>query len=297
MRRVARLAAIPLLTHALLQAQAFKDLQVERVSSEFTYIDGIVWMKEGYLLVADVLAKRLLRFDPGEKSRAVREDDGGVEGLATDGQGRIYLCEGANRRVTRLDKTRLDKKGAVETLVAEFQGKKLNAPNDIVVRRDGSVFFTDPAFGAAQDHRELDFYGVFHISPKGEVTAIAKWKTRPNGIALTQDGKTLYVTDSDRHAVVAFDLDKNGAATNERTLVKGIAGVPGGIRVDVQGRVYVAARNMEIYSPQGAPVYTIQLSEPATNCAFGQDDMESLFITTRKALYRASVHVKGAVPY
>ena len=209
-----------------------------------------------------------------------------------DVQGRIYMCEAATRRVTRMDR-----RGKVETLADQFQNKKFNAPNDIVVRKDGQVYFTDPAFGNAQDHRELDFYGVFHINLKGDVEPLAQWKTRPNGIALTQDGKTLYVADSDRHSIAAFDLDKNGGASNERIVVKGIIGVPGGIRTDVQGRLYVAAKNIEIYSSEGKSIHTIQLSEPATNCAFGQEDMESLFIATRKALYRAQLHVKGSTQY
>ena len=274
-----------------LAQKPFDDLQIERVTT-FGYADGITWAKEGYLLVADVLTKRILRFDPGEKSSNLREDDGGVQGLAVDTLGRLYMCEAVTRRVTRMDR-----KGAIETLAANFNGKKFNAPNDIVVRKDNHVFFTDPAFGSAQDRRELDFYGIFHIGPKGEIDTLAQWKTRPNGIALTQDGKTLYVTDSDRHLVVAFDVDKNGAATNERIAVKGIQGVPGGIRTDVQGRLYVAARNVDIFTSQGTPVFSIQLSEPATNISFGQDDLQSLFIATRKALYRANVHVKGAVQY
>jgi gluconolactonase len=166
-----------------------------------------------------------------------------------------------------------------------------------VVRKDGNIYFTDPAFGSANDRRELDFYGVWRIGPKGELEAIARWQTRPNGIAVSGDGKTLYVTDSDRHAVVAFDLDRTGAAGNQRDVIRNVAGVPGGIRTDVEGRFYVAARGVGVYSPQGKLQRTLLDSENASNCTFGGADLESLFIGTRGTVYLVSLHVKGALQY
>ena len=127
-------------------------------------------------------------------------------------------------------------------LASKFEGKRLNAPNDIIVRRDGHIYFTDPAFGDQQDHRELDFFGVYHITPKGDLEAIAKWKTRPNGITLTANGKVLYVADSDARVIRAFDLDKSGAASKERVVIENIPGVPDGIRTDEKGNIYVAAK-------------------------------------------------------
>ncbi len=291
--RAAAVFFLPALLLAQSADKAFEELQIERVTGNSTFYDGILWAKAGYLLVADVPGKRLLQFDPGQKSRVVEENNGGIQGLAQDAKERLYFAESGARRVTRQDKPG----GKVEVLAAEYQGKKFNGPNDVTVRKDGQVYFTDPAFGSRQDQMELPFHGVYHVTPKGEVDVVAQWKTRPNGIALSPDGKVLYVADSDRHAVVAFDLDRNGAASNERVLVKGISGVPGDIRIDVQGRLYVAAQHLEIYSPAGKPVHTILLAEPAVNCAFGQNDMQSLFITTRKALYRVQLRVKGSVQY
>lgn len=291
--RSAAVVLIPALLWAQTADKAFEGLQIERVTANSTFYDGILWTHAGYLLVADVPGKRLLRFDPGEKSRFVEENNGGIQGIAQDARDRIYFCESAARRVSRQDKPG----GKVEVVAAEYQGKKFNGPNDITVRKDGQVYFTDPAFGTAQDRMEIPFHGIFYVTPKGELATVAEWKTRPNGIALSPDGKVLYVADSDRHAVVAFDLDRNGAASNERVLVKGIPGVPGGIRTDVQGRLYVAAQHLEIYTSAGKHIHTILLSEPAVNCAFGQNDLESLFIATRKALYRVQLKVKGSVQY
>jgi sugar lactone lactonase YvrE len=252
----------------------------------------MVWSRAGFLAVADVRQRKIFRFDSEPHPKVLRESDGGASGLAYDAQGRLYICEAEGRRVTRLDA-----KGKTETLAESYQGKKLNAPNDIIVRKDGHVYFTDPAFGSANDHRELDFYGVWHISPKGDLDLTAKWKTRPNGIALSGDGKALYVSDSDRHAIVAFDLDRAGQAGNPRDIIRNIAGVPGGIRTDVDGRFYVAAKGVAVYSADGKLQRTLLEGENASNCAFGEFDFESLFIAARASIYRVKVGVKGALQY
>ena len=151
-----------------------------------------MWSYDGFLLFSDTVVDKLIKFTPGTGDAVFAERAGGAIGNAYDTEGRLYTCEFRERRVTRTLKN-----GKVEVLAARFEGKRLNAPNDIVVRRDGNVYFTDPAFGNQQDTRELDFYGVFHITPKGELEAVARWKTRPNGIALSPNGRTLYVSDSD----------------------------------------------------------------------------------------------------
>jgi gluconolactonase len=191
----------------------------------------------------------------------------------------------------------MDRRGKIETLVDHFEGKKLNSPNDIVVRRDGNVYFTDPAFGSAVDARELDFNGIFHMTPKGEMEAIAKWQTRPNGIALSNDGKRLFVVDSDRHAVVAFDVASHGGAGNPRDVIKNIEGVPGGIRTDVDGRLYVAARGLHVYSAEGKLEHQLLNGEIVTNCAFGDNDFETLYVSGRKTIFKIRLGVKGALQY
>jgi gluconolactonase len=204
----------------------------------------------------------------------------------------LYVCESEARRVTRIDT-----KGKVDMIAEMYEGKKLNAPNDVIVRKDGHVYFTDPAFGSATDRRELDFYGIWHVSPKGELDVVAKWQTRPNGIALSADGKALYVSDSDRHVVVAFDVDRAGQAGNARDIIRNVTGVPGGIRTDVDGRLYVAAKGVAVYSPQGKLERTLLESDNTWNCAFGEGDFESLFIAARGSIYRVKIGVKGALQY
>ncbi len=128
-----------------------------------------------------------------------------------------------------------------------MKAKRFNAPNDIVVRRDGQVYFTDPAFGNQQDTRELDFYGVYHITPKGELDVIAKWKTRPNGIALSPNGRLCTSPIRTTRSVRAYDLDGKGVASKERVVVDKIPGVPDGLRTDEKGNLYVAATRCTSY--------------------------------------------------
>jgi gluconolactonase len=273
-------------------SQDFSELRLERVAAGYLFAEGPAWSREGYLVFSDIPGNKLLEFKPGEKAGVFRENSNGAIGNTFDVQGRLYTCESHTRRVTRTDK-----KGKIEVLAERWQGKRLNAPNDIVVRKDGHIYFTDPAFGNQQDTRELDFYGVFHISHRGELEVIAKTKGRPNGIALSPTGRILYVTNSDERNVRAYDLDRNGAASNERVLISKIAGVPDGIRVDEKGNLYLAAGQIEVYTPEGEHLRSIDTRETPSNCAFGDGDFQSLYITARTSVYRVRLNVKGSVQY
>jgi len=274
-------------------AQDFDTIQAERVASGLIYADGLAWAREGFLVFSDAGKKKIYRLDPGGGNpKPTEEDANGGEGLTYDTQGRLYICEPWTRRVVRMDR-----KGKLDVLAEAFEGKKLNGPNDVTVRKDGNIYFTDPAFGSMLEARELDFNGIFHISPKGEVDVVARWKTRPNGIAMSADGKILYVGDADRHAIVAFDLDGRGGAGNPRDLITKIPGVPNGIRTDVNGRLYVGARGLQIYSPQGKLLHTLLGNEVVTNCAFGDNDFETLYASGRKAIFKIRLGVKGALQY
>ena len=238
------------------------------------------------------MTDRLNKFVPGKGVSDLGSRAGGVNGNAYDEQGRLYTCEFRERRVTRTAKN-----GKVDVLAARFEGKRLNAPADIVVRRDGNVYFTDPAFGNQQDARELDFYGVFRIKIGGEMEALARWKTRPRGVALSPNGRLLYVADADTRNIHVFDLAGNGAASNERVFIARIEGVPGGLRTDEKGNLYVAAKEVYVYSPRGDMLKNIQLAQTPSNLTFGDGDLSSLYVTARTAIYRIRLGVKGAVPY
>lgn len=274
------------------QAQAPQEFSIQVVAAGMRFADGPVWSLEDFLLFSDTVTDKQHKYTPGKGVSEIATRPGGTAGNAYDEKGNLYTCEFRERRVTRTAKN-----GKMEVLAARFEGKRLNAPNDVVVRRDGNVYFTDPAFGKQEDTRELDFNGVFRVTSRGQIEAIARWKTRPNGLALAPNGRTLYVSDSDAQVIRAFDLDRAGAASNERVLIQKIPGVPAGIRTDEMGNLYVAAKGVLIYSPAGEPVRTIQLGETPSNLAFGDPDFSTLFVTARTSVYRIRMGVKGSVPY
>lgn len=273
-------------------AQDFSGLRVERVSAGHRFTEGPVWSAEGYLLFSDVPNNKILKFVPGKGTETFRENSNGANGNAIDRQGRLYTCESRTRRLVRAGG-----KGEPVVLAERWQGKRFNAPNDVVIRRDGHLWFTDPAFGNQSDTRELDFYGVYHIPPKGPLELVARPKGRPNGITLSPDGRILYVANSDEKNIRAYDVDRRGKASNERVVISNIDGVPDGIRTDEKGNIYVAAKGVAIYSPQGQLLHTIELPETPANCAFGDPDLQTLYVTARTSVYRVRLNVKGSVQH
>jgi gluconolactonase len=280
-----------LLFTLVVTAQDFSNLQIEKLSGGYAFTEGPAWSRDGFLVFSDVPNNKIWRLTNEGKS-VLREASNGANGNTYDAQGRLYSCESKTRRVTRTDK-----KGAIEVLADKFEGKRLNAPNDIVVRKDGHVYFTDPAFGAQADTREMDYYGIYHIPPKGPMELVAKTPGRPNGIALSPNGKLLYVADSDERLIRAFDVAATGHATNGRTVISGINGPPDGIRTDEKGNIWVTCNNIAVYSPDGKLTGKIDMPETPRNLTFGDGDMSTLYVTALTGVYKIRVDVKGSVQH
>ena len=275
---------------ALLFAQDFSEITFDHLAKGLGFAEGPAWShKDAYLIFSDTPGDKLWKWVPGSPVAVFRENAGGPSGNAFDADGRLYTCETRARRVTRTDK-----KGVLEVIAEQWEGKRLNAPNDIVVGRTGHVYFTDPAFGSQAESRELDFHGVYHVPPKGPMKLVAKSAGRPNGVALAPTGRILYVSNSDERNVRAYDLDKNGEASNERVVVAKIPSVPGGVRTDEKGNLYVAGKAIYVYTPDGKPVHAIELSRPAANVGFGESDGKTLFIAAGAEVHRARLPWKGA---
>jgi sugar lactone lactonase YvrE len=275
-----------------IKAQIPDEIEVTRVASGLRFPVGLAWSRDGFMVIADDEKREIYRLDSEQRAKPTHQDPHGVQGIAYDTQSRLYMCETETRSLVRLDK-----RGNMETLAATFEGKKLNSPSDVAVRRDGHAYFTDPAFAGAIDTRELSFNGIFHVGPKGEIEAVARWQTRPNGIALSADGRRLFVSDADRHAVVEFDLDSKGTATNPRDFITGVQGVPAGLRLDAAGHLYVCATGLAIYNPDGKLFRTIMNTLRVLDCTFGDADLESLYVATPKDVYRVRIGMKGALQY
>jgi gluconolactonase len=282
-------AAIALFAFAV-SAQDFSEITFDNLAKGLGYTEGPAWSREGFLVFSDTPNDKLWKWVPGNPVSVLRENANGPAGNAFDAEGRLYTCETRARRITRTDK-----KGTVEVIAERWEGKRLNAPNDVVVSRAGHVYFTDPAFGDQVDRRELDFNGVYLIPPKNApMKLIAKAAGRFNGVALAPTGRILYVVNSDERNVRAYDLDRNGDASNERVVVANIPGVPGGIRTDEKGNLYIAGKAIHVYSPEGKLLHTIELRRPAANCGFGEIDGKTLFISAGSEVYRARLPLKGA---
>jgi gluconolactonase len=271
-------------------AQDFNTAKVEEVATGFEGGEGPVWSRQGFLLFSDYDKDRIYKYTPGKAPEVYREDSHGANGNTMDKQGRLYTCEYKERRVTRTDR-----KGHIEVIADKFEGKRFNAPNDIVVRRDGHVYFSDPLF-TKLDHRDLDFYGVYHLTPNGKLEAIARMKTRPNGLTLSPDGKTLYVANSDEKNISAYTLDRAGHASNGHLVITNLQGGPDGIRIDVKGNLYIAAHGVVVYSPDGKLLGKIATPVNPRNLAFGDKDLKTLYMVGN-TVYSVRLDIPGSVQY
>jgi gluconolactonase len=267
--------------------------EAERLATGFVFTEGPLWHPDGYFFFVDVRASMLYRVTPGRPPEVVREKTGGGNGTTFDLQGRLVLCEGDNRRVTR---TAAD--GAIEILVDRFEGKRLNRPNDVVCRSDGSLYFTDPGLRVPLAERELPYAGVYRIAPDGTITLIADCEY-PNGLAFSPDERVLYVANTRWTAYIhAIELDGGGNLVRRRIFADMSSdetdGVPDGMKVDVEGRVYCTGPGGTwVFAPDGARLGIIRTPEVPANLAFGGPDLRTLYFTARTSFYTLRVKIPG----
>lgn len=293
------------------------ELTPAKIASGFKFIEGPVWHPLGFLLFSDIPANTIFEWQPGlgrpsaatgaegdSPSASVgalktyRTPSGHSNGLTLDREGRLIACE-HDRRVSRTEKD-----GRVVTLADKFEGKRLNSPNDLVVKSDGAIYFTDPPYGLPKgsEGKELDFNGVFRLAPDGALSVVVKDFSRPNGIAFSPDEKKLYVADSDgalNHLRV-FEVQPDGTLANGRVFAElkepGQQGAPDGIKVDERGNVIsTGPGGVWIFSQEGRLLGKIRTPEVPANVAFGGDDRRTLYITARTGLYAVILKVPGAV--
>jgi gluconolactonase len=266
---------------------------VEWVATGFGFTEGPLWHPDGFLYFVDLRRSQLLRWQAGKGVEVVREKTGEGNGLTFDRQGRLIMCEGGNRRVSR---TEAD--GRVVTLADRCQGKRLNRPNDVVCRSDGSVYFTDPGMRVPPEEREIDSSPVFRIAPDDTIAIVTTECEYPNGLAFSPDERTLYVANTrTRMFIHAFDVHPDGGLINHRSFVSMSSpeeGVPDGMKVDVEGRIFCTGPGGTwVFDPTGKHLGTIRTPEIPANCAFGGSDYRTLFFTARKSLYSVRVKVPG----
>jgi gluconolactonase len=267
--------------------------QADRLATGFVFTEGPLWHPDGFYYFVDVRASMLYRITPGRPHEVVREKTGGGNGTTFDLQGRLILCEGDNRRVTR--RAADDR---FEVLVDRFEGKRLNRPNDVVCKSDGSIYFTDPGLRVPLAEREVEHAGVYRIAPDGAVSLVADFEY-PNGLAFSPDERLLYVANT-RWAqyIHVLELDGDGRVLRRRIFADMSSdetdGVPDGMKVDVEGRVYCTGPGGTwVFAPDGARLGVIRTPEVPANLAFGGPDLRTLFFTARTSVYTLRAKVPG----
>jgi sugar lactone lactonase YvrE len=262
----------------------------EPIAEGLGFVEGPVWLPDGSLLFSDTLNNRMHVWRDGVLS-VHRENANGPNGMTLDLQMNIVGCEQDGRRVFR------ERDGIVEPIATHFEGKRLNSPNDIVVRSDGRIFFTDPPYGVTDETRELPYNGVFTIATDSTITLLATDFEKPNGLAFSLDERTLYIADTARHHVRAFDVATDGALTNGRVFAEmREEGRPDGMKVDRDGRLYVCASTVQVFASDGTPLGVIDCPQLPANCTWGEDG-STLLITARTAVYRTRIAATGIAPY
>jgi gluconolactonase len=188
--------------------------------------------------------------------------------------------------------------GAYTVLANRYRGKRLNSPNDAVVKSDESIYFTDPPYGIKPEEQELEFQGVYRLDPIGqEPILLVDDIERPNGLAFSPDERTLYIADSsDRRHVKAFDVEDDGTLSNGCVFAEiksELPGNPDGMKVDIEGNLYVASAGVWIFSEEGELQGVIKIPETPANLAWGDKDWRTLYVTARTSLYRVKMNVEG----
>ncbi len=272
------------------------DAKVEKLADGMKFIEGPVWTGEGAearLIFSDIPANELKEWSPAGGLKVFRNPSNNTNGNTLDREGRLVSAEHSARRISR---TEAD--GSVVVVVDRADGKRFNSPNDVVVKSDGTFWFTDPPYGLPRgEEKELDGHFVFRHDPRnGQTTRVSSAHDMPNGLAFSPDESRLYVADSGKpRNIQIYDVRDDGSLSEGRVFCTIDKGGPDGIRVDAAGNVWSSAGDgVQIFAPSGALVGRVLCPESPANLAFGGSDGKSLFMTSRTGLYRVPVKIGAA---
>jgi len=310
------------------------DAAIEKIGDDCKWTEGPIWVRGGYLLFADIPNNCIMKWTPDGRLSVFMQPSGytgaepfkgiepGSNGMTMDARGRVTVAGHAARNVWRFEslKSSAPHSGYKVTVLADkYQGKRLNSPNDLVYKSDGSLYFTDPPYGletqADNDpKKELTFNGVFRVRDAvshppgaapdpGTVDLLISDLTRPNGIAFSPDEKVLYIAVSDpqRKVWMRYDVRPDGTVTNGKVLLDSTSspgeGGPDGIKVDRKGNIYGAGPGgVWIFTPEGKHLATLRIGEKVANCNWGDADAKTLYVTASTSVYRIRMKIAGIRP-
>ena len=271
--------------------------KLETLAMGFGFTEGPVWDSKGFLYVSDEEQNKIFRvYADGRREELLSLGD--PDGNTFDRDLRLLDCASVLRAIIRITSD-----GKYTVIADHFEGKKFNSPNDLVLGPDGALYFTDPTLDLPKgETQEIPFQGVYRVSEKGEVRLLTKGLSQPNGLAFSPDGKRLYIDDSARRTIHAYDFMPDGTLGNGRIFGeepgdKG-EGVPDGMKVDESGNLFVTGpKGIWVWDPQGRRLGTIELPEQPANLAWGDPDYHTLYITATHSVYRLRTTTRGFVPY
>ncbi len=280
------------------------DARLERLCTGFIWAEGPVYFEEGdYLLWSDIPNNRMMRWNDQEGMTTFRQPSNFTNGHYRDHEGRLISCEHGGRRVSRTEKD-----GSITILVDNYQGKKLNSPNDLVTKSDGTIWFTDPPYGILSNHEgyqadsELGHCYVFRFDPKtNDLSIVATDRDKPNGLAFNLDESILYVSDTGKshkedgwHHIFAYDVLEGKTLSPGRIFAEINPGLSDGFRLDKHGYIFTSAKDsIQVYSPEAELLGKIMVPEPIANCTFGGANKDRLFITATSSLYSIVLNTQG----
>jgi len=260
----------------------------EVITTGYQFTEGPHWLDEGSLIFSDIPASKVYQWQPGSNETTIFLDSSGrsngIEGMP---DGAIILTQHDGMVSKVVDN------GVIEAIVTNYQGKRLNSPNDLAIRSDSLIYFTDPPFGVSSEEQELNFAGVYRIEKNGKLTLLYNEFALPNGITFSPDESYLYISDSETGDILRFEVAKNGDISND-TLFANI-GVPGdkgaadGMITDSEGRLYTTGPNgLTVFDAEGNQLSNLRFDEQITNVEWGSDQ-KVLYITGANSVYRIMV--------
>lgn len=274
---------------------------VELVVGGFIFTEGPVWnASENYLVFTDIIGDTIHQWEPGKGLSVLVSPSGKADGMTYDFEGRLVVAGWGNRTVWRIEHD-----GAATTLASHYEGLKLNTPNDIIVKSDGAIYFTDPSGGlinvgmhGGDVQKYLEFEGVYRLDPNdGTLTLLIDDMVGPNGLCFSPDESLLYVNDSRESLIKVWDVQPDGTLSNGRLFIQISGddhGVPDGMKVDAEGNVYsTGPGGVWIMDHDGKPLGRIKTPEDSANFVFGDSDLKTIYFTARTSVYRTRVNIPG----
>jgi len=274
-------------------------IELQKLATGFLFTEGALWHpKEQYLLFSDMPGDHMRKWSAKDGVSTFRKPCAQSNGLTWDRQGRLLVCEHATSRVTRTEKD-----GAITVIASHHDGKELNSPNDIVVKSDGGIYFTDPIYGRVEYYGNprplpLDFRGVYRAEPDGKkLTLLADDFGQPNGLCFSLDEKQLFVNDTERRHIRVFEVNADGMLSGGRVWAQTTGpgdGAPDGMKIDMEGNIYCCGPGgIHVFDSRATCLGVINMPEGTANFCFGDEDFRSLYVTSSTSLYRLRVKVPG----